>query len=162
MFHSVVKKKMIDEADLNIAKEQMCILNSVGAKISAIDGVHALTDITGFGLGGHLIEICEGSNVSAKLDFAKIPILEKALEYQAKGCIPGGTGRNAEAYQGRIGKMTDSQKEIVFDPQTSGGLLISVGQEGEEELQAVLKENNIETFPFGIITEKSDHFIELT
>lgn len=147
------KKKKIEEGDLDIATDYMCTLNSIGSEISNISGVHALTDVTGFGLGGHLIEICKGSGVKAVLDFNKVPVIPKAKKYQDLGCIPGGTGRNFESYQSEVTSMTDSQKEIIFDPQTSGGLLVTVEDGSIDEFLAVCSSKGLDLESFGVLEE---------
>lgn len=158
------KKKKIEDGDLEIAVEYMCTLNSIGAKISNISGVHALTDVTGFGLGGHLIEICKGSGLKAVLDFDKIPVIDKAQKYQELGCIPGGTGRNFESYKAEIGELTDSQKEIIFDPQTSGGLLVTVEESAVDEFLRVCSEEGLELESFGELTDldETGQFISIS
>ena len=147
------KKKKIAPGDLDIAVEYMCTLNSIGSEISSISGVNALTDVTGFGLGGHLYEICKGSGVYAELEFDKIPVIPKALEYQKEGCIPGGTGRNFESYKDQIGEVSTAQKEILFDPQTSGGLLVSVAEESIEEFLNICEKGGLDLHSFGELVE---------
>lgn len=147
------KKKKIAPGDLDIAVEFMCTLNSIGAEISAISGVNALTDVTGFGLGGHLYEICKGSGVSAELEFDRIPVIPKALEYQKEGCIPGGTGRNFESYKDQMGEISTAQKEILFDPQTSGGLLVAVAEELVNEFLEICVKGGLELQSFGELVE---------
>jgi selenide,water dikinase len=85
-----------------------------------------MTDVTGFGLLGHLLEICEGSHVSARIRFSSIPKVEHLATYIGKNCIPGGTYRNWKSYGEKISDLTEIQKVILADPQTSGGLLIAV------------------------------------
>ncbi|MGL4446829.1 MAG: selenide, water dikinase SelD, partial [Shewanella sp.] len=85
------KQKKLQQEDSLIAINAMCQLNSIGAAISKINGVNALTDVTGFGLAGHLLEMCQGANLSAELKFEAIPLLPKVVDYLALGCIPGGT-----------------------------------------------------------------------
>ena len=85
-----------------------------------------MTDVTGFGLLGHLIEICEGSNLSAVVFSDKIKTLDGVKDYIAQGCVPGGTGRNFDSYGHKVGVLTEEQKAILCDPQTSGGLLVAV------------------------------------
>ena len=157
------KKKKIADGDLDIATKYMCTLNSIGAGIAQIKGVNALTDITGFGLGGHLLEICKGSGVSAVLDFEKVPVIPKALEYQQMGCIPGGTGRNFESYKAEVSEMSNAQQEIIFDPQTSGGLLVTVQEDSVGEFLELCTAKGLELEPFGEIIEsdESGQFIKL-
>ncbi|MGL4638302.1 MAG: selenide, water dikinase SelD, partial [Shewanella sp.] len=92
------KQKKLQQEDSLIAINAMCQLNRIGAAISKINGVNALTDVTGFGLAGHLLEMCQGANLSAELKFEAIPLLPKVVDYLALGCIPGGTLRNFDSY----------------------------------------------------------------
>lgn len=143
------KKKKIEANDLDIAVKAMCELNIIGDKLSGISGVNCMTDITGFGLGGHLLEVCEASGLRAELDFDKIPLLEKAAHYQGLGCVPGGTLRNYDSYSESIGELEDFQRDFLFDPQTSGGLLVTVSVGGEKEFHKVCKANGLELEAIG-------------
>ncbi|MGL4473605.1 MAG: selenide, water dikinase SelD [Shewanella sp.] len=136
------QKKLADE-DLHIAPEAMCQLNKVGAKIAKISSVNAMTDVTGFGLAGHLLEMCHGANVSAQIDMAALPLLTKTQHYLDLGCIPGGTHRNFDSYGEHLPSLTEQQKALLCDPQTSGGLLVAVSAEGEAELINLLTAEGI-------------------
>lgn len=120
------KKAVIEGNDLQIAIDAMTTLNRIGEHFSRLDYIHAMTDVTGFGLLGHLLEICEGSNVNARLYEDKIPLLEKVDHYLSLNSIPGGTERNFQSYGHKAAPLTDRQKTILCDPQTSGGLLVAV------------------------------------
>jgi len=122
------KKAIIEGNDLQIAIDAMTTLNRIGEHFSTLDYIHAMTDVTGFGLLGHLLEICEGSNLNARLYEDKIPLLEKVGHYLALGAIPGGTERNFESYGHKAAPLKDQQKAILCDPQTSGGLLVAVSE----------------------------------
>ena len=111
----------------------MCQLNSAGAEFGKLPGVKAMTDVTGFGLMGHLTEICESSNVCAVIDYQAVPKLPEVENYLTLGCSPGGTQRNYDSYGHKLGSMTEQQQKILCDPQTSGGLLVAVSPEGEDE-----------------------------
>ncbi|MFZ6043990.1 AIR synthase-related protein, partial [Vibrio natriegens] len=99
----------------------MCKLNTPGADFAEIAGVKAMTDVTGFGLMGHLNEICEGSGLKAEVWFDRIPHLPGVFDYIEKGCVPGGTHRNFDSYGHRLGAMSQQQQSLLCDPQTSGG-----------------------------------------
>jgi len=104
-------------------------LNSIGADLAAIDAVHAMTDVTGFGLLGHLMEVCEGSGLAADLDLGAIPLLGAALPFARAGLNTGAGTRNREAVGDTItlpNNLPDWHRNLLFDPQTSGGLLVSV------------------------------------
>jgi len=125
------KKKKLRPEHEHIARDAMCELNSIGTELARIGGVTAITDVTGFGLLGHLTEMCEGSQLGARIYFDRIPQLEATEEYRSQGCVPGGTDRNFESYGSKIGAMTEAQKQILCDPQTSGGLLVAVAPGAE-------------------------------
>jgi selenide,water dikinase len=149
------KKKLLKEEHRFLARDTMCQMNFIGAEVSKIAGVKALTDVTGFGLLGHLSEICEGSGVNAEIDFAAIPLLEPVQQYLDLGAIPGGTLRNFDSYGHKIGTLTERQKHILCDPQTSGGLLIAVEPgSAEQEVQERLRINGLYAEPVGRLVER--------
>ena len=145
------KQKKLQPEHQHIARDLMCRLNTLGSSLAALEGVQALTDVTGFGLLGHLAEICEGSGVSADIAFDQVPVIPEALDYLAQGAIPGGTLRNFESYGHKVAKLTDEQKHILCDPQTSGGLLIAVTPESEDNLLAIAKEAGWDLSEFGAL-----------
>jgi selenide,water dikinase len=104
----------------------MVKLNDIGAKLAPLKGVHAMTDVTGFGLMGHLVEVCEGSGLHAKINFDAVPLLTDLAHYLDQSCVPGGSGRNYDSYGHKLGALSESQINILCDPQTSGGLLVAV------------------------------------
>ncbi len=153
------KNGVLKEEHAEIAPMLMCQLNKIGSELAEISGVKSITDVTGFGLLGHLCEMCEGSNLTAKINFSKVPKLEMLDEYLALNCVPGGTGRNWESYGSKIKLAVGSWKNILADPQTSGGLLIAVTPESENEVQALLKKNYIETETFGTFVAQEDFLV---
>jgi selenide, water dikinase len=158
------KKGILKEEHKGIAAKQMMQLNKVGEALGKIDGVTAITDVTGFGLLGHLVEMAEGSGVSAEINFANIPFITPSLPfYIEQKCIPGGTNRNWDSYGDKIGTITDFQKNVLADPQTSGGLLIAADEKSINEVVMVLKENGLEKFisPVGRILEKGERFVNV-
>lgn len=120
------KKKILLPEDKGLAEASMCQLNQIGQTLSNIDGVTAMTDVTGFGLFGHLLEMCQGSNVSARINMSKVPLLGAAEKYRLQGAIPGGTLRNYDSYGEAISTLNEKQLHYGCDPQTSGGLLVAV------------------------------------
>ncbi|MCQ1056455.1 selenide, water dikinase SelD [Photobacterium sp. DNB23_23_1] len=142
------KSKLLDE-HRGLARDWMCQLNKPGVDFANVEGVKAMTDVTGFGLMGHLNEICEGSGLKAKLDFAQVPSLPGVFDYIEQGCVPGGTGRNFASYGHRLGGMTDQQKALLCDPQTSGGLLLAVAPNAEAEVKALAQQHDIELNAIG-------------
>src|SRR5690606_1161927 len=132
-----------------LARDWMCRLNSVGSALAPLPGVTAMTDVTGFGLLGHLLEVCEGADVAAVVDFAAVPVMEPVLHYLRQGAIPGGTQRNFASYGGRIAELTEEQQQILCDPQTSGGLLVAVHPDACCEVEAVLSAAGVQPRKIG-------------
>jgi len=151
------KRGLADQADFERAVKQMIKLNSLGALLGSQSGVKAMTDVSGFGLLGHLTEMCEGSGVSATLDSARVPRLENIDRYIDEGCTSGGTDRNFDSYGPKIGPLTRPQKALLCDPQTSGGLLVAVAPDGLTAFEEVSAELNLQSF--GQITEATDSLI---
>ncbi|MBT1446071.1 selenide, water dikinase SelD [Shewanella sp. JM162201] len=149
------KQKKLEDADAHIAPDAMCTLNKIGADIGALKGVNALTDVTGFGLAGHLLEVCQGAGLDAELNLDKVPLLERAEHYLSLGCIPGGTHRNYDSYGEHLPAVSEREKALLCDPQTSGGLLVAVSHEGEAELCALLERQGIKPVCIGSLSEGS-------
>lgn len=153
------KKKLADADDLEKAKASMLSLNTVGQEVGKLSFVNALTDVTGFGLGGHLIEVCEASNTSAVLYGDQLPVFDFVEKYISLNCIPGGTNRNWKAYGHKI-KLQDNQSyHIIADPQTSGGLLISVGANHQSEFEKFMQERKFDAKPIGMLTGQNPSFV---
>jgi len=132
------KQKKLKAEHRDIATNSMCELNKIGEQLGRLAAVTAMTDVTGFGLLGHLLEICQGSEVAAQVDFSRVPILDPAVEeYRQLGCIPGGGERNFDSYGHHISPLTEQQKHILCDPQTSGGLLVVVTQDAIEDFTRI-------------------------
>jgi selenide,water dikinase len=153
------KQGVLKEEHAQIAPDLMCQLNSPGYELAKIPGVKAMTDVTGFGLLGHLTEMSEGSKLSAHIDFGKIPQLSMLPEYLEQNCIPGGTLRNWDSYGHNVSLSNESFKNILCDPQTSGGLLIAVEPDSLSQVQEYLKSQNIEAVPFGQFVKKEETLI---
>lgn len=156
------KKNKLKDEHKNLAAEVMCQLNSIGTQFAEVDGITAMTDVTGFGLLGHLSEICQGSNLAAEVHFNQVRLLDGVEYYVEKGCIPGGNKRNFDSYGHLISAMSERQQAVLCDPQTSGGLLIAVRPQAVEEVKALAAKNGIDLFNVGRLlekTEKSDAII---
>ncbi|EPF2603724.1 TPA: selenide, water dikinase SelD [Yersinia enterocolitica] len=158
------KKSQLRPEHQGVATETMCQLNKSGADFAHIPGVTAMTDVTGFGLLGHLSEICQGSGVQATLHFSSIPRLPAVEEYIAAGCVPGGTGRNFDSYGYLIGKMSDLQKSLLCDPQTSGGLLLAVLPDAEAQVQEIAAQHGMTLSAIGElnVVDNDRALIEIT
>ena len=160
MLTTAQKKGLVDAADLELAVASMQQLNSIGADVAAIPGVNAMTDVTGFGLLGHLVEMCEGSGWKARVDASAVPTLAgtRLKEYHAAGCVPGGSKRNWASYGHRVDSIEGFERDLMCDPQTSGGLLISVSPESAQEVEQVLATAGLPSRCIGNMT--NDHFAE--
>lgn len=145
------KQKKIAAQHAHIATESMCRLNDLGATLAGLFGVNAMTDVTGFGLGGHLREVCEGSDVRAEIDYAALPLLPETLRYLRMDCSPGGALRNFESYGEVISELTTEQQSIMCDPQTSGGLLVCVSPDAVMEFEATCGQSGYELKPIGAL-----------
>jgi selenide, water dikinase len=162
------KKALLKAEHKEIAANQMMMLNKVGSQLGQLPEVNAMTDVTGFGLLGHLTEMCEGSNVSAEIIFNNIPHIVDDLQYYFdQNCIPGGTSRNLNAYGHHVHSSlaTDEQNalHLLADPQTSGGLLVSVNPTDIQSFVDVLKRNGLDRFtqPVGRILERNEQLIRV-
>jgi selenide, water dikinase len=156
------KKGILKPEHSFIAPESMAMLNKIGETLGKLDYVKAMTDVTGFGLLGHLSEMCEGSNLQAVIEFDKVPKIEVLDEYLDQNSIPGGTIRNWSSYGHKLKAITERQKHILADPQTSGGLLVAVEESKTKEFEQVLKANGIpdkNIVAFGILKEKDGDFL---
>ena len=153
------KKGILKDEHAQIAPLQMMQLNQIGAVLGTLPYVTALTDVTGFGLLGHLIEMAEGSGLSAEIDFEKVPTLPHIEDYLAQKSFPGGTVRNWDSYGHKIAEVSELQKFILADPQTSGGLLIAVEPDAQEEFEALMEERGFELRTFGQLVEKREKVI---
>jgi selenide,water dikinase len=161
------KRGLLSEPDLALLVKQLTTINKVGEALGKISGVHAMTDVTGFGLAGHLTEMMQGSGLTAKLSYSKIPIIAEVRHYIAQKAIPGATARNWNATNEGIelDKTIDEQEASLLlpDPQTNGGLLIAVDPNMLTEVQQILKEAGIfYTEPIGYCDVASDKKIVIT
>jgi selenide, water dikinase len=164
IYTTAQKKGILKAEHAHIAPESMKKLNNIGAIIGEMDFVEAMTDVTGFGLLGHLSEMCEASNsISVFIEFNKVPLLHQSLlqHYLVQKCVPGGTLRNFDSYGHKISAMTDFQKNILCDPQTSGGLLVAVKPSHIAEFKAILRGYDLEVEPFGQFTKRQNHLVSV-
>ena len=143
------KRKVLDDEHLHIARDSMCTLNAIGADLALLNGISAMTDVTGFGLLGHLLEVCEGSGVKATLKMDKLPLLPYTEHYRQQGAVPGGSQRNYASYGHKAGAITEAQQQILCDPQTSGGLLVAVDPATEEAFHTVAERFNLSLTSIG-------------
>ena len=117
-------------------------LNTPGVALAEMSGVHALTDVTGFGLAGHLLEMCRGAKVQGQLQFKDIPLIPEAIEFARQNVVTGASERNWTGFGADVhlaAGIEDWQKNLLTDPQTSGGLLLACAPESEQEVLDVFK-----------------------
>jgi selenide,water dikinase len=155
------KKKKLKPEDVGVATALMLKSNRIGLDLSAIPEVSAITDVTGFGLLGHLVELCEASNVSAAINFKDVPLVDGISDYVNLGCVPGGTGRNFASYGDKLSTLTKMQQQILCDPQTSGGLLIAVDPSKEKDIENILEKAGLSSKCIGQLIPRADSLIEV-
>ena len=125
---AALKKEKLDADGYKSMIDSTTKLNTPGIKLGRLASVHALTDVTGFGLAGHLLEICKGSGIGATIDYSKLPIMTGVSSLAAQGYITGASGRNWSGYGNDIvldARLGDVERNLLTDPQTSGGLLVA-------------------------------------
>ena len=163
IINTAIKGELIDESTYEEAVKIMSTLNKYAKEaIDRVGGINSLTDVTGFGLLGHSLEMAMGSNVTIKINHKNVPILEKALEYAGMGLIPAGAysnrnyvGENVYINEG----IAKNVEDVLFDPQTSGGLLISIAKEKADILMEELKSTPTEFAIIGEVLEKGQHYV---
>lgn len=153
------KKGLLKDEHASVAPALMSQLNTIGRQLADIDGIKAMTDVTGFSLIGHLSEMCEGSHLSAHLNYQLIPKLDILQPYIDQKCMPGGTTRNWLSYGPQVQLSDEAYKSVLCDPQTSGGLLIAVEEKAVSEVEALLRQNKIEPVCFGKLIAQQDKLI---
>jgi len=146
---TALKKNLLIEEGAKLALASMTQLNDVGTLLATLKGVHAMTDVTGFGLLGHLIEMCEASETSAEINFEAIPQLPYLQSYLDQGSYPGGTTRNWESYGEKVDLKNKNHRLILADPQTSGGLLVAVAPESTIDFLKLVKTVGLELAAIG-------------
>ena len=139
---AAVKKDKIDTEDYRELIANTTRLNTPGALLSGLDGVHALTDVTGFGLLGHTLELCRGAGLTARLSMRDVPLLPRVKAMVAEGFVTGASGRNWASYQRDVElgpNITPVEKALLTDPQTSGGLLVSCAREAVDDVLSIFR-----------------------
>jgi selenide,water dikinase len=142
---------------LDAAIQWMLTLNRDAAKGMIDVGVNAATDITGYGLIGHLLEICDGSRVGAEIRTSAVPVLDDAREYLGRGFLPAGTERNVETFRRRVqSKVPETEVTLLCDAQTSGGLLIAVDPERQSALESRFRDSGVFYANIGRVTDQKE------
>ena len=139
---AALKKDKLDAAGYAAMIASTTKLNTPGIKLGTLDAVHALTDVTGFGLAGHLLEICKGSKAGATVDFSTLPIIPGVMALAAQGYVTGASGRNWSGYGDDVNlgaQYSDVERNLLTDPQTSGGLLVACDPAAVDQVLAIFK-----------------------
>ncbi len=140
VYSAALKKGKLSGHDYETMLTSTTQLNTPGPVLACLDGVHAVTDVTGFGLLGHLMEVCKGSGLRAKLNFAVLPLMARAMEFADAGYITGASGRNWASYGDKVSlaeSLGENHRALLTDPQTSGGLLVSCAPDTVTEVLSV-------------------------
>lgn len=161
IYTTAQKRGLLLDEDFRTVRDLMLTLNKIGEDLGKLDCVKALTDVTGFGLMGHLLEMCEGSDVSAEIAFESVPTLSNLSYYLEQKTIPGGSKRNFDSYGHNIMPLTDTQRAVLCDPQTSGGLLVAVDPAGRESFLEIIRQYQLDLSPIGKLTSAGDKRIVL-
>jgi len=155
------KQGILKEEDRQTARNLMLTINSIGKELGKLTEVKALTDVTGFGLLGHLIEMCEGSNLSAEIYSERVPKIENIDYYIERKTFPGGTFRNFDSYGHKVSPMTEAQKHLFCDPQTSGGLLVAITPAGKASFFEIADRYGLKPESFGQMKQKGKFVVEI-
>ncbi len=159
------KRGLLSDKLLQLLTTQLTSLNSIGEQLGKLNSVTAITDVTGFGLLGHLIEMAEGSNLSAEIYYNKLPILDGATDFLKQRIVPDATYRNWNSYSTKVsfdkGVNVLEAFNLLPDPQTNGGLLIAVNSTKIEEVKERFTQNGLQNFiePIGRFIRKEEKVI---
>jgi selenide,water dikinase len=157
------KKGLLKEEHIGVAAKQMMQLNKLGEMVAQLKGVTAMTDVTGFGLLGHLIEMAEGANLTAEIDYSKVPLINDLSFYISQMCVPDNSFRNWSGYDPKVSGITGDSLLTLCDPQTNGGLLITVNPNSRNEFEQLLINEGLKDFinPIGVMKRKTEKVVEI-
>lgn len=158
---TALKRQKISTKDYMSLLDTTCRLNTIGEVLGNHEEVHAMTDVTGFGLLGHLIEMCEGSGVSAQIDLFRLPMIEGVQEYISQFIFPDNTYRNWNAYSPKTKGVNGMELVKLCDPQTSGGLMLAVNPENKGWFEDAMKQENQVIWEIGRFTKKAEQVVEV-
>jgi selenide,water dikinase len=158
---TALKRQKIKEQDYLNLLDTACKLNSVGTVLGNHEEVHAMTDVTGFGLLGHLIEMAEGAGLSAELEIGNLPLIDGIQDYINQFIFPDNTYRNWNAYNTKIKGVVGMDLVKLCDPQTSGGLLIAVAPENKAWFEETMKLENQPIWEIGRFKAKGEFIVEV-
>ncbi len=162
MISTAHKRGLALAADFDEAVQSMLQLNTMGEVFGKQHYIHAMTDITGFGLLGHLVEVCEGSGLSAEINYANIPLLKNISHYASNMIYPDNTMRNWNSYQDKIEGIGSESFLTLSDPQTSGGLMVCVAPQAQHEFETLCLNHGLALKCFGSMREVNAKTIKIT
>lgn len=159
---TALKRGILPEQQIHVLQETMARLNRVGTTLAGLEGVHAMTDVTGFGLAGHLLEMC-GTDLAVEVEFGALPVLPGVQTLISQGCYPDGALRNWKNQANSIEGANDMERMFILaDPQTSGGLLIACDPAGSNQLIRTLADSGTSGHPIGrFLSRGSDPIVKL-
>jgi selenide,water dikinase len=155
------KRGLLSEEEKAEFIQHMKHVNTIGAEFAKAEGVHAMTDITGFGLAGHLIELCEASACSAVLNYSHIPLLDSAKRSVGQFIFPDITTKNFQNIQPKISPLNGEQLLVLCDPQTSGGLLVTFHENSLKEMASLCALRNETLTVIGTLEEAKEICVEV-
>jgi selenide, water dikinase len=154
---AALKKQQLSALDYRAMIDTTTCLNRAGPELARLPGVHAMTDVTGFGLLGHLLEMCRGARLGARLRMAAVPLLEHVLSMAEAGCVTGASARNWASYgdEARLApRLAAAHQALLCDPQTSGGLLIACAAQVVPEALSILERHGCpQAAAIGVMTD---------
>jgi selenide,water dikinase len=162
---TALKRGLLDAARIKYLTEHMLALNKTASEIMVMLGAHAATDVTGFGLLGHAFEMASASKVSFKIIFEAVPLMHDVLDFTAKGCVPGGNLNNWDYVQSHVGfeKEVDPLRlKVLHDPQTAGGLLVSMPETAAQEYVKRLADHGMLSAIIGEVIQSEEYVLRLT
>lgn len=156
VYSTAMKRGILKEDDHKVLIENMCSLNTLGYELGKLNYITAMTDVTGFGLAGHLLEMIGNNELSVTLEKSKIPVFSNLNTYASQFIFPDNTTRNFNSCSAHVSGMTDLDFITYCDPQTSGGLLFSVKLNELENFEAWLKQHELRAQKIGVVTKKQE------
>ena len=154
---AALKKGQLDDAGYQSLVETTTRLNTPGVALADIAGVHAITDVTGFGLAGHALELARGAGLGVTIRWSKVPLLPGVEQMANDGFVTGASARNWAGYGVEVlldGALPSVARDLLSDPQTSGGLLVSCAPESVKEVVAVFRDQGFDAaVPIGVVRE---------
>lgn len=160
---TALKRGVLNEDHNKVFIDQLTQLNSIGEKMGHLTYITAMTDITGFGLLGHLIEMAEGCCQSALINYSDVPVISGIQEYTSKMIVPDNVYRNWNSYKDKVKDIGAESFFTLCDPQTNGGLMVTVSSDHQKDFEDFMNENGLKEFakPIGTIIPKGDYIVEI-